>query len=316
MCSRRIVDGEPGRSPPGGIRSPRPPPSRRARAARHAYRPCGASPGRPAGRRRAGRSDTVPSGRSRDIRASRGPPVRRRGREAVPAMTVEDPSPPPAARRWSWPDLMRHTFAVDVLACPRCGSRMRVVATIEDPVVVRRFSPTSGSRPRCSRPGRRRPTCSTGADLVRRRRLSGPRAQGASAGNVCRLLTPGGPPTAGAEPSEERPGHPGAPIMLRVVTERRRAGRRARRMAGRRPERIPPSSAYPQDEADVVRTHSEKLAERAIDASTHSYTGKVSPRRMPWKQPRVPGPRPALHPGQVRFKRTNCLLPHERDPAT
>ena len=34
---------------------------------------------------------------------------------------------------------MRHTFAVDVLACPRCGGRMRVVATIDDPVVVRKI---------------------------------------------------------------------------------------------------------------------------------------------------------------------------------
>ena len=34
---------------------------------------------------------------------------------------------------------MRHTFAVDVLACARCGGRMRVVATIEDPVVIRRI---------------------------------------------------------------------------------------------------------------------------------------------------------------------------------
>jgi hypothetical protein len=46
---------------------------------------------------------------------------------------------PPARRAWSWPDLMRHTFAVDVLACPRCGGRMRVVATIEDPVVIRKI---------------------------------------------------------------------------------------------------------------------------------------------------------------------------------
>jgi len=28
---------------------------------------------------------------------------------------------------------MQHTFAMDVLAYPRCGGRMRVVATIEDP---------------------------------------------------------------------------------------------------------------------------------------------------------------------------------------
>ena len=61
------------------------------------------------------------------------------GREPTSAMTVEDPPPPPAPRRWSWPDLLRHTFAVDVLACTRCGGRMRVVATIEDPVVIRKI---------------------------------------------------------------------------------------------------------------------------------------------------------------------------------
>jgi hypothetical protein len=47
--------------------------------------------------------------------------------------------PPPASRKWSWPELMRHTFGVDVLACARCGGRMRVVATIEDPVVIRKI---------------------------------------------------------------------------------------------------------------------------------------------------------------------------------
>jgi len=80
-------------------------------------------------------------------------------------VSVEEP-PPPAARKWSWPELMRHTFGVDVLACARCGGRMRVVATIEDPVVIRGFSTTSGSRPRRRHPGRRRPTCSTGAEPV------------------------------------------------------------------------------------------------------------------------------------------------------
>jgi hypothetical protein len=64
-----------------------------------------------------------------------------------------EPPPPPAARKWSWPDLMRHTFGVDVLACARCGGRMRVVATIEDPVVIRRILthlglPTAAPAPR------------------------------------------------------------------------------------------------------------------------------------------------------------------------
>ena len=50
-----------------------------------------------------------------------------------------EPPPPPAVRKWSWPDLMRRTFGVNVLACARCGGRMRVVATIDDPVVIRRI---------------------------------------------------------------------------------------------------------------------------------------------------------------------------------
>ena len=34
---------------------------------------------------------------------------------------------------------MRHAFEADVLACPRCGGRMVVVATIEDPTVIHRI---------------------------------------------------------------------------------------------------------------------------------------------------------------------------------
>jgi hypothetical protein len=39
-------------------------------------------------------------------------------------------------RHWRWADLMRRAFDIDVLACPRCGNRMRLLATIEDPRVV------------------------------------------------------------------------------------------------------------------------------------------------------------------------------------
>ncbi|MDH4066508.1 MAG: hypothetical protein OEW19_19060 [Acidobacteriota bacterium] len=38
-------------------------------------------------------------------------------------------SPGPAGRRWA--DLMRRAFEVDVLACPRCGGRLRIVALLE-----------------------------------------------------------------------------------------------------------------------------------------------------------------------------------------
>src|SRR5262249_47232193 len=42
-------------------------------------------------------------------------------------------------RPWRWADLLRRVFAIDALACPNCGGRMRVIATIDDPRVVRRI---------------------------------------------------------------------------------------------------------------------------------------------------------------------------------
>ena len=32
---------------------------------------------------------------------------------------------------------MRRVFDLDVLACPRCGGRLRVIATVQAPAVVR-----------------------------------------------------------------------------------------------------------------------------------------------------------------------------------
>jgi len=34
---------------------------------------------------------------------------------------------------------MRRAFEADVLACPRCGGRMTVLATIDDPAVIHRI---------------------------------------------------------------------------------------------------------------------------------------------------------------------------------
>jgi hypothetical protein len=46
-------------------------------------------------------------------------------------------SPGPAGRRWA--DLMRRAFEVDVLACPRCGGRLRLVAILEAGTVTARI---------------------------------------------------------------------------------------------------------------------------------------------------------------------------------
>jgi hypothetical protein len=43
------------------------------------------------------------------------------------------------AERESWAELMLATFGLDVLACPRCGGRLKYISTILDPRVARRI---------------------------------------------------------------------------------------------------------------------------------------------------------------------------------
>ena len=40
------------------------------------------------------------------------------------------------ARRIRWAALLQRVFEVDALRCPRCGSRLRLIAAIEDPTVA------------------------------------------------------------------------------------------------------------------------------------------------------------------------------------
>jgi hypothetical protein len=43
------------------------------------------------------------------------------------------------SRAWSWAALMHRAFALDVLACPQCGGRLRLIATLHDPAVIRKL---------------------------------------------------------------------------------------------------------------------------------------------------------------------------------
>jgi len=40
---------------------------------------------------------------------------------------------------WTWAALMRRAFDLDVLRCPRCGGRMELIATVDDPAVIHRI---------------------------------------------------------------------------------------------------------------------------------------------------------------------------------
>jgi len=64
------------------------------------------------------------------------------------------------ARRLAWAELLRRVFAVDVLECPRCGGRLRLLAAIHPPDTTEaileclqhpsRAPPTFGARPECA----------------------------------------------------------------------------------------------------------------------------------------------------------------------
>jgi hypothetical protein len=46
------------------------------------------------------------------------------------------PDDPERPRRLAWAALLKRAFRIDVLACPKCGGRMGLVAVILDPVVA------------------------------------------------------------------------------------------------------------------------------------------------------------------------------------
>ena len=71
--------------------------------------------------------------------------VVRRQTSVVPADTsatgtpVHAPSPSDHGSGSRWADLMRRAFGFDVLACPRCGGRLRLIALIDESAVTQRI---------------------------------------------------------------------------------------------------------------------------------------------------------------------------------
>ena len=56
-------------------------------------------------------------------------------------------------RYWTWAALMHRAFAIDVLACQHCGGRLRLIATLHDPVVIRKILAHLGLAPSGPSPG-------------------------------------------------------------------------------------------------------------------------------------------------------------------
>jgi hypothetical protein len=57
------------------------------------------------------------------------------------------------AARASWARLIRKVYEVDPLQCPKCGTQMRVIALIEDPIVIERILSWLGLRAPLPPPG-------------------------------------------------------------------------------------------------------------------------------------------------------------------
>jgi len=47
-------------------------------------------------------------------------------------------------RHWAWANLMRRAFGIDVLACLRCGGRLRLIAIIDDAKVIDEILASAG----------------------------------------------------------------------------------------------------------------------------------------------------------------------------
>ena len=89
-----------------------------------------------------------------------------------PAATSAEPDRTrPAGGYRPWAQLLARTFAVDVLACPKCHGRMRLLAMVEEPANVARFLAAMGEPTEvpCRSPGRGPPYWKSG--VLRRQAL-------------------------------------------------------------------------------------------------------------------------------------------------
>jgi hypothetical protein len=80
------------------------------------------------------------------------------GRPEMPVDDDADAAEPEKQSNYiSWSDLMRRTFNIDVMMCTDCGGRMKFIALIEDPDVIKKILeheglPTETPKPRPARP--------------------------------------------------------------------------------------------------------------------------------------------------------------------
>jgi len=73
--------------------------------------------------------------RSAVVPVPQGPAPEPRAHAGCAAEPARPPRPRP--RNYTWAELMRRVFEVDVLACPRCAGQMRILAAIHSTEAIR-----------------------------------------------------------------------------------------------------------------------------------------------------------------------------------
>ena len=87
----------------------------------------------------------------------------KRGRGGRRATTRDAEEPTPAERRaaMTWAQRLKRVFGIDMETCPACGGAVRLIACIEDPVVIEKIlthlaakaaAPEATRRPPCRAP--------------------------------------------------------------------------------------------------------------------------------------------------------------------
>ena len=62
-----------------------------------------------------------------------------KGPPSAPCSSPPETAPRIRVRHDSWAELMQRAFAIDVLACPECGGRLRLLATIISSDAIQRI---------------------------------------------------------------------------------------------------------------------------------------------------------------------------------
>jgi hypothetical protein len=109
-------------------------------------------------------------------------PWRSRLAPQLPEATDAGDKPAHAGAYRPWAELLARTFAVDVLACPRCQGRMKLLALVKNPAIISRTLATVGEAAEVPRrsPGRGPPYWKS---RVLRRQVLGDEDEGAGRGH-------------------------------------------------------------------------------------------------------------------------------------